>query len=433
MADGGIVRIPDDGGDPERVTTRRDGEIGHYRPEFLPGGTAALFTIWSGSLGSAQIAVASLDSGEIRTLVNGTHPHYTSTGHVVFAREASLWAVPFDIDRLETSGTPTPVVEGVFVTALAGAAQFDVARNGTLVFVPEDTRSVNSRLAWVDRSGQRDILPAEPRHYSNPRLSPNGTRLMVVDRGTNDVWGWDFARETLTRLTFSPAGDQSPAWTPDGEHVAFSSSREGSFSIYWTEANGTGNVEKLSEATIEDLPLAFTNDGRQLVYMSRNPPNGWDLELLSLDGSSEPLVATNFGEQYAALSPDGRFLAYESNESGELAIYVRPFPDVEAGRWQVSTAEGRHVAWSPDGRELYYMTGAGLTAAAVTTEPAFSVGERKTLFDVPYAFLDVPSYDVAPDGRFLFVLPEEGLGSDRRQIHVVLDWFAELQRLVPTH
>ena len=195
---GVLMRVSAEGGDPQPVTTLEDGEVGHWRPDFLPngpGGQAALFTVWSGALETSQIAVVSLDTGERHILTRGTYPRYVPTGHILFAQEASLWAVPFDVERLEVTGAPTPVVDGVAVSAISGAAHFAVAHNGTLVYARGDASDVAPTLVWVDRTGREEPLAAEPNSYHGPRISPDGTRVAVEVRDQeNDIWIWDLAR-----------------------------------------------------------------------------------------------------------------------------------------------------------------------------------------------------------------------------------------------
>jgi serine/threonine-protein kinase len=284
----------------------------------------------------------------------------------------------------------------------------------------------------VDRDGREEALSAEPRAYVFPRISPDGDRLAVGARDQdNDIWIWDFARETLTRLTFAPGLDIWPLWTPDGTQVAFSSDRDGIFNLYWKAADGTGAVEGLTESENEQRPYAFTPDGSQLVF-GETGEQGLELGVLSLEDSSEPLLATEFNELNAELSPDGRWLAYQSNASGQYEIYVRPFPNVEDGQWLVSTGGGTHPLWSPDGRELFYLApGARLMAIPVQTEPSFAPGNAEELFGVYYAEFFGRTYDISPDGERFLMIKESDEPSSTEFI-LVQNWFEELNRLVPT-
>ena len=278
-----------------------------------------------------------------------------------------------------------------------------------------------------------------------PRISPDGGQVALDVRDQqNDIWVWDFARETLTRLTFDPRREMYPTWTRDGRRVAFMSDREGAFNLYWKDADGTGAVERLTESENSQMPHAFIPDEAGLVFREIHPERGADLRLLALDGdgSSEPLLATAFDEVNAEISPDGLWLAYQSNASGQYEIYVRPFPNVDDGRWQISRGGGSQPLWSPDGRELFYLASPGqLMAVRVQTEPGFAAGNSEMIFEGHHyrAALTRPSmslgslygrtYDVSPDGeRFLMIQD----AAPATEFILVLNWFQELKRRVPT-
>ena len=263
----------------------------------------------------------------------------------------------FDSKSLEVTSEPVPVLEGV-VTKRSGAADFGAARDGSLVYVDGagsgDGLSART-MVWVDRQGREEVLAAPPRPYNFPRLSPDGSRLAVFIQDQDlDLWIRDFARETLTRLTFGPEAHVFPVWTPDALRVAFASGGD----LFWKSADGTGDVERLNESASSQSPRAFSPDGKYLVFQEGVPGGGTDLGVLSLeDGmSGAPLVATEFNELNADLSPDGRYVAYQSDESGRFEVYVRPFPDVEGGRWQISNDGGTRPLWARGGGELFYVT-----------------------------------------------------------------------------
>ena len=263
-----------------------------------------------------------------------------------------------------------------------GAAHFTFSDTGALVYATGGDLGERT-LVWVDRDGREETLAAEPRAYRYPRISPDGSRLAVDVRDQEeDIWIWDFARETLTRLTFAPGRDSFPVWTPDGRQVAFASNRdEPGFNLYWKAADGTGAVERLTESENGQRPYAFTPDGRQLVFLEIDEELRRNLGALSLKGSPEPLLATEFDERNAEISPDGRWLAYQSNASGQHEIYVRPFPKIEDGQWLISRGGGMAPLWSPDGRELFYVApGTRLMAVGVQTEPSFAPGNAEEVF-----------------------------------------------------
>ena len=439
----GLWRGPAGGGEPEVLTTpdAAQGETAHRWPEILPGGEAVLFTIVKRTgIENQEIAVLDLVTGEQEVLIpGGSSPRYAPTGHIVYGVDTTLQAVPFDLDRLEVTGNPVPVLEGVMISG--GSVQFSFSADGALVYGTGEALGVAAlrTLVWVDRDGREEPLTAEPRAYLYPRISPDGTKVALAMRDQElDIWIWDLTRETLTRLTFDPAQDIYPVWTPDGQRVAFSSARAGSFNLFWTAADGTGAVERLTEAPNNQFARAFSPDGTRLVFHEAHPDTARDLRVLLLDGErrSEPLLANEFDEQNPELSPDGRWLAYQSDASGQEEIYVRPFPTVDEGRWQISTRGGTRPLWAPDGRELFYLApGGDVMAVPIQTEPTLTAGNGAVLVEGPAVVPTAPGrlYDMAPDGqRFLMI--KEGVATESGtppQIILVQNWFEELKRLVP--
>ena len=388
----GLWQISASGGDPIPMTTLNldEGEGAHFLPQFLPGGQAVLFMVEFGE-GSAdrektQIAVLSLDTGERRLLMQGTDFRHAPGGHIVFVRGGSLWRVPFDAGRLEVTGQPVPIPEPVAVRG--GSATFAFGGNGTLAYVPSyAVVERSSTLVWVDREGNEAPLAAEPRNYRNPDVSPDGESLaLVVGREERDLWIYDLARNTPTRLTFESAIMNMPRWSPDGRRVAFALSPDGLFpNLFWRAADGTGEVERLTSSPNEQFPTGWSPDGQRLLFYEFGPDRQADLWVLSLEGDEPapgPLLQAEFNQRYATLSPDSRWVAYTSDESGEPEIFVRPFPNVDNGKWQVSTNGGRMAEWGPDGRELIYEGQTALIAVAVETEPTFAPGTPEMLFDL---------------------------------------------------
>ena len=440
----GIVQVSGAGAPPEVLIAVEDGEQAR-QPQILPGGEAVLFTLntGGGSWDEGQVVAQSLETGERRLLVDGgTDARYVPTGHLVYAQGGTLFAVPFDVARLEVTGGPVSLIEDVVELPATGTAQFSVSRTGSLVYVPATSSAVR-RLVWVDRDGREEPLTAEPRAYTFPRISPDGTNvaLEVREDPETDIWIWDLTRETLTRLSFGPFNDCCPAWTPDGRRVVFSSNRAGLPKLFWKAADGTGAVERLTEGPNPHFAPAFSPDGTRLVFRESHPETGADLRVLSLDGErqSEPLLATEFAEQNPELSPDGRWIAYESNASGQAEIYVQPFPNVDEGRWPISTGGGTQPLWAPDGHELLYRApGGAVMAVPVQTEPTFTAGNGEVVFEGSYLVTTpvVPgrTYDVAPDGqRFLMIkenAPEDEAAAEPH-IVVVQHWFEELKARVP--
>jgi serine/threonine-protein kinase len=293
-------------------------------------------------------------------------------------------------------------------------------------------------LTWVDRSGREDPIRTPVRMYTYPRLSPDGSRLAVGVRDQDqDIWIWDFARETLARFTFDPGADWYPVWTPDGTRLIFDSARAGAQNLFWQAADGAGPAERLTEAQNIQLPYSVSPDGNRIVFRTNTGTS--DLAILTLGQNRrvEPLIQTPFNELNAEISPDGRWLAYESDESGQSEIYVRPFPNVAGGRWQVSTGGGTRALWARNGQELFYLTLAGtlmsIRSEAVTT---WTAGAPTRLFEGSYYFggggASGRTYDVASDGRFLMIKPAGTAQQAATSVIVVQNWFEELKRRVPT-
>jgi serine/threonine-protein kinase len=351
-------------------------------------------------------------------------------------------AVPFDRDRLELAGAAVPMVEGVLTDPLVGLLEFHVSADGSLVYVAGANFGETQSLVWVDREGREEAINAPNRAYTSPRISPDGTKVALNLRDEeNDIWIWDFARNTLTRLTFDPGLDRYPVWSPDGRQIAFSSSRDKSRgNLFWQTADGTGTVERLAASDdLQVFPTAFSPDGtRLLVLLASGSRDGADIAVVQPGGEARavPLLATMFGERYGEVSPDGRWLAYNSNESGRDEVYVRPFPDVDTGRWQVSTGGGSQPLWARNGRELFFRNGATLMAVPLQVGQTFAAGNPAVVFERSYATPQGGrTYDVSPDGR-RFLMIKEGTADDvasRARIILVQNWLEELKRLVPTH
>jgi Tol biopolymer transport system component/predicted Ser/Thr protein kinase len=428
-----ILQVSDVGGTPQPVTRFENGDTFNIWPHFLPGGKALLFTAGVAS-GSGHIAVQVIATGKRQDLVAGRRPRYANSGQLIYAQGTTLMAVAFDPQRLEIKGTPVPVVEGVEESLGYGTSQYDISDSGSLVYISGRVGASQRRLVWVSRNGAEQILPAAPQNYQYVRLSPDGHRVAVeLD---NQVWLYDLTRDTLTRFTFEGNANQSPTWTPDGKRIAFYSSRGGPANLYWQLADGSGGLERLSTDQFAQIPRSWSPDGQLLAFHENNPKTGKDIWVLRMsDHKAEPFLVTPFMEGAPTFSPDGHWLAYVSNESGRPEVYVQPFPG-PGGKWQISTEGGTEPAWNRNGRELFYRSGKKMMALDVATQPSFSPGKPRMLFEGEYFTSDWPligtAYDVSPDGqRFLMVKSTEQ-ASAATQINVVLNWFEELKQKVPT-
>ena len=430
----GLYRISATGGEPESLAhpdLPNQGRIEYHSPQILPGGKDVLFTIVGGDT-DFQIAVLSLETGEKKTLIlGGRTAYYSPTGHLVYERAGTLMAVGFDLAKLETTGDSVPILQGVRQVGTAGA-DYALSDEGTLVYVRGEQLDENKRVVWMDRDGKKTLLTEDQGDYSSPRLSPEGDRVALrIGDVESHIWIYQVTRDTLTRLTFE-GRHVAPVWTPDGTRVTFGSgggSNPGGLS--WAPADGSGMVEQLLES---GRPGSWSPDGQVLAFTDFSINGSGDIRLLPIaDGKvAQPFLTTPFNEGGAVFSPDGRYLAYVSDESGRFEIYLRLYPG-PGGKTQISTEGGTQPVWARSGEELFYRNGDQMMTVAIATEPELRIGKAQSIFEVPSDSLQWyrPDYDVTPDGqRFLMI--ERDQESTPTQIHVVLNWFEELKRLVPT-
>ena len=437
----GIQRVAAGGGEPTDVTTVdfEAGESNHLLPEALPGAGALLFTVWKGGdFSAASIWSLSLRTGK-RTLVldSATAPRYVPPGHLVFARNGALFAARFDAERLATAGDPVPVVDEVWTNRSTGTMHYAVARNGTVVYAPGGNTVERRRLVWTDRLGQMRPIPIEPSFFGAPRLSPDGRRIAV--EALNDIWMYDVDARKSSRMTFRGV-NQHPAWTSDGRHLAFSSSQGVTTpTLFWTDVEAGGQPEPLDRDGGVEFPGSWTPDGKVLAYTALGPTpaeaaTGWDILLLhpGRAPSKDVLIRTPFKEDQPMFSPDGRALAYVSDETGELQVYLRSFP-YTGRRVQVSTEGGTEPVWSRRSNELFYRKGRQYFSIPVTTtSDPIRVGRPTRMFEgdfeVASLFPGFPSYDVTPDGqRFVMVTRADDTPRPVR-LEVVLGWVQDLER-----
>jgi Tol biopolymer transport system component len=411
----GLERVSADGGVPS-VLTRPDhahGEAQHMWPHVLPDGQAVLYTVaaTAGGLDTAAIAVLDLRSGRSNILLRGgSDAQFVSSGHLVYQSEGTLRTVRFDPTRLIVVGPTRALVPQVMTTSL-GAADVGLSSDGTLVYVAGDGGSSTARIfVWADRQGHETPVAAPPRAYAFPSVSPDGRRIAIstLDQNT-DLWLWDLNHSTLTRLTSDPAIDTSAIWTADGRRVVFCSNRAGALNLFSENADGTGVVERLTDNPNGQLPSAVTPDGSQVLFTELSGTTGQDVMVLTLATHKvRPLVQTSFDERNAIVSPDGRWLAYEANDTGAFEIYVQPFPAMDR-RWQVSTSGGRQPVWARSGRELFYLApDGGLIRVEVSGDADWRTEGPVKLFQGRYVVSTAGNfarnYDVVPDGqRFLMI------------------------------
>ncbi len=446
FAGNNIYRVPVTGGTAEQVLDLPEDEAdgqGYYHP--IPGRDAALYSVFSVP---PRIVAIDHATGERRTVTEGMRSYVTPTGHLVFgALDGRVLAAPFDTRSLELTGPVVPLIEGVTIRNQDVA--FSIADNGNLLYWRGPVSSAAAEFVWVTREGR--MTPIDPGWSFSPgggnyhfRLSPDGTRLAYRDRGGADdgeIWVKELDEGPLSRLTFDAASEASPEWSADGRTILFNSTRTapGDRTIWSRRADGTGEPQLLLDPERTMTDFAVSPDGEWVVFRTGDPPSR-DLMLLPMDGSAPatPLLAsTDFDEVGPAFSPDGRWLAYASNETGTYQIYVRPFPDVDDGRWQVSSSGGAGPRWSPAGDEIVFGSVAGeMISARIDTSSGFRVLETEALFPRLQTLAEGVTngwFDIAPDGqRFLMARPLTiGGSSVEPELILIQNFFAELERLVP--
>jgi serine/threonine protein kinase len=449
----GLIRIPSGGGTPTKLTESANKEFAVLFPQVLPGGKAVLFVSYATvSADKASVEVVTLADGRRKTVVPvGTSPRYLPTangsGHLVYTNKGTLFAVPFDLDRLEARGTAVPVLDDVAYHALYGVAQFDVSRSGTLVYRKEGggPAQSNGTIQWLipgaDGAAKKEPLRSQPGIYMSPRLSPDGTRLatMVIEQGATDLWVYDLRRDVMTRLRSSGEAIVPVAWSPDSRYLFFGTLRNG---VLWTRADGGGEPQPLTGTKTSQAPWSIASDGKRLAYCEfAERAQIWTVPLEETNGQikagkPEQFLKSPFTGLFPAFSPDGKWLAYSSNATGTYEVFVQAFPDT-AGRWQISNNGGTFPVWSPNGHDLLYQSGDRIMASDYTAK-----GDR-FVAGKPHVWLAKPggfnagfdrAWDLAPDGkRVAVVTPAETPGAPKQDHEVVmlLNFFDELRRRVP--
>ena len=440
----GLFQISADGGQPKRITKPDPArnERSHRWLDVLPGGKAAVFTV--GTLNSpdsyekSNIDAINFATGERHVVVQGASmARYASTGHLIFARGVSLYAIGFDPETFATHGKAQLILQGVAGDETTGVVHFTIANDGTLAYVPGSPGANMRRIVWVDRTGKVEPLSLEPAQYNDVRTSPDASRAAVVvgSSGAGDVWVYELARATSTRLTFN-GRNATPIWSIDGKsiyYVEMDPSAAGKSVIMRKAADGSREAESLISLDGTAYIKSLTTDGLSGVFDYQQTASHGGIVIAKLEQGATPseLVNTPFAEYAAALAPDGRWLAYQSNESDRSEIYVRDMSGSGA-RWKISTEGGEEPRWSHDGRELFYRNGNLFMRVTISTTPTFQASKPTNLFG---GIFDLRTntgitYDVDPKGaRFLMIRPAEE--STAPSVMVVLNWFDELRRVVP--
>ena len=432
----GLWEVPAAGGAPNAITELNE-DRGHRWPDALPGGKGFIFTLAKGgSWDDATIVAQDSATGKRNILVEGgTFGRYTTSGHLVYAKGGTLYAAPFDISSLTLTGSPTPILEGVMEAPRAGAAQFSIARNGTLVYLAGAMEETKRNPVWVNRDGTAEVIPISPRSYIAPRLSPDGKQLAI---GTEDInfkiFVYTFAAGALKELE-TGASSTFPVWSPDGRSLAFRSTKGGAWNLYSRIVEGPVVVDQISTSPNLQEPCAWSPDGKLLAFIELDPKTGRDIRVVDTSGvgPSRPVIQSPSDEGAAKFSPNGKWLAYTTKEASGYEVYVQPFPG-PGPKHKISIAGGAEPVWSPTGKEIFFIQQNDLMAVDVVTAPQFSASAPKKLFDAkPYVrgLATRPNYDATADGKRFIMVQETPKGPSVNKMVVATNWFEELQKKAP--
>jgi serine/threonine-protein kinase len=445
---GGLSRIAANGGAPSPLSQPDGarGEVAYRWPQVLPGGKAVLFTALSqqlSALNDAVIQVVSLRDGQKKTLVRGgTYARFLSSGHLVYLTRGTLFAVPFDLSSLEVRGTPVSLLNQVAYD-FSGGGRFEISQGGTLVYETGGAQGRSVTVNWLEHDGKTRALLSKPGEYGRPSFSPDGQRLAmdIGDGSRIDIWIYDLRRDAMTRLSWDGAVNQLPIWSPDGRYIVFQD-QEG---LSWARADGTGKPQPLLRRKGKTAQAwSFAPDGKRLAYFELDPATAfhlWTVPLASDSGGlraeqPEIFLQASSDERHPAFSPDGRWLAYSSTESGDFQVYVRAFPD-KGGKWQISNGGGVQPHWSRTGRQLFFesLDNRIMVADYTVKGDSFIRDEPRVWSETRLASLGLfKSFDLAPDGKHaVALLPAEGGESQQPRHHIVFlqNFFDELRRRVP--
>jgi eukaryotic-like serine/threonine-protein kinase len=421
-----LFRVHESGGAPVQITTvdAAGGDRMHRSPDISPDGTVA-FTVERAD--RAVIAVTDR-AGKTTMLTEGRQPHFIAADRLLFAREDALWAATYDSRQQRLTSEPVPVVRGVVRSALNGHMQFTVAGDRSILYVPERTGEHAPSLVWRDRNGQETSTEIEGRSVVRFAMSPDESRIAVAmsEHGDRDVWIFDRQRTSYSRLTFDPAAESAPVWSPDGTRVAYRADGDGG-GLVLRSADGSGEPRRLTHAGgLYHIPYSFTPDGAQLLFVEFRTYRDQNILAVATDASARvtSVLAGPAAETRPALSADGVWLAYQSDESGRDEVYVRPWPLVDGAKWQVSTAGGSGPVWRRDGRELFFATQKEVMATRIDTAPTFRAHTSARLFDLASTPDRLGAlFDVSSDGRRFLVLRHHADATRTRpQMHLVMNW-----------
>jgi Tol biopolymer transport system component len=453
----GLLRLSASGGKPETLTTLVEGEVTQRWPQVLAGGKAVLYTSHTNETGfdDASVVVQTLPQGP-RTIVQrgAYYGRYLPSGHVIYLHDSTLFAVPFDLDRLEVTGQAERLLEGVAANPVSGGAQFAASNTGALLYLPGQSVGLDVPIQWMTRDGKSTPLRAAPANWRDFAFAPNGRLLaMSIDDGKqSDVFVYDWARDTLSRLTFDVSDDMLPAWTQDARRLAFASRRgdKSTLNLWWQRADGTGEAQRLTESRNQQIPFSWHPNGRLLAFMEANPQTQNDIMILPLQGDESsgwkpgnPTVFLNSPgvETQPAFSPDGRWLAYMAVEAGRAEVFVRPFPD-PGGKWQISSGGGVQPTWSRSRHELFFSTTPPdnriMVASYAVEGDSFRPDEPRLWSEPRYinragSVGAARGFDLHPDGVrvALAKAPNPDTAAKQDKMVFIFNVFDELRRIAP--
>ncbi len=439
------------GGTPQALTTldKQAGESTQRWPQVLPGGKSVLFTSNNTltNFEDADIVVYSVETHQRKVLQHGGfYARYLPSGFVVYIHEGTLFAVPFDPGRQKVTGQPAPILEGVASSAVGGA-QFSFSETGNFLYITGKGLGQEVSIYWMDREGKFTPLRETLANYYDLAFSPDGKRLALdIDDGKRrDIWVYEWERDILTRLTFTGVSNGYPVWTPDGQRIVYSSQEKGGAqNLWWIRADGAGDAQRLTEDKYTQIAHSWRPDGKVLAFSQVNPGTNYDVMTLSIEGEKsggkpeepKPFVNSTFTEGDPVFSPDGRWLAYESDESGNYEVYVRPFPG-PGGKWQVSSGGGKFPKWSRNGKEFFYRTEDRKIMMVTYTASGDSFHADKPQLWSPGQFTDrgtgFYTFDVHPDGRRFAVLKGAATeqGAAVNHVNFIVNFFDEVRSKVP--
>jgi Tol biopolymer transport system component len=451
----GLMKVAAAGGSAQPVTRPQDNEVTHRWPQVLPGGAAVLYTAHSqrGNYDRANLVVSSLDGSRRQTIVRGGYyGRYLSSGHLVYIQNGTLLVAPFDLDRLVVTASAVPLIEGVTSDPTVGVGLFAFSDRGVLIYSRGPGSVTDVTISWIEQTGLQPPMRSAPGDYFNLRFSPDGQRLAMEvgsNRGEGAIWTYDWARETMTRVTLGNGEDAYPVWSPDGKRIAFAAQRDGALvpNIYWQKADGSGHAERLIKSDTPQIPWSWHPSGKFLTYQTaedRVPE--LNIGILPLDGNEATgwkvgrpslILSESYAEAFPAFSPDGTWLAYASDESGKPEVFVRPFPGLQS-RTKVSVDGGVHPTWAPTGRgaregRLFYVSlDAAIWVVSYQTIGDAFVADKPRLWAPAGVLLPrARSFDLHPDGRRFAAL--KGTSPPERQhLSLMMDAFGEVRRVLQT-